>query len=390
MRYALAFLLLTCAPVGSVGLQSTECTQSEWQCFIDQELPAAESDVDRTAAIQGAIDLLPAPGYRLLARPTLRLPYGTWSLDSGVVVDVPVEIDGQGSALLIPSGVTAITVARTASSSAIRHLTIGSTAPDSPHTGLGIEVRAPRAIVEDVLVRDVGNGFYFNGRGDQSANADGMYVAATQTYQVKAVGYRLQGADANGGVFVGNIAWGGTVGLQDDSFLGNAHIGWQFHTTAEEAIVVSSPANFSSFTGTYIEGDCGHALPAGRPSVVGQFPVTWLGGVAPAYQPAGDRIGYGRSRIYFGEEDVNGRVLSVTMPNLVSQAVFGASYTGAHSFQLRWRIQAGLPPVAGFFQNDPLRMPVGWTDEPGDENTARFNAPGAFPQYPHLGGMPLE
>lgn len=385
MRHAPAAalaLVLALALTSDVAIgqePDSSCTDSPWQCYIDEHLPAATNAAERTAAIQGALDRVPQQGYRLLAVPELRVPWGTWPLAEGVHVRDArvVHIDLAGSAILVPPGETAITVHRLAQGTSIRRGVIAGVEATQT-TGTGIRVEAPGIAIEDVIVRELGIGLDFWGVGGTQYNADSMQVRGGSIYQCD-IGIRLKGADAQGGTFLGVVIFGGRVGVQDESFLGNAYVGLQFHTISEHAIrtlntdAPSSPvANYSTWLGTYLEADCGYDLPGGVTETIDSSMaanVSWFGGGVIPHVRVGDRVGLGVSRLGFRESLPDGGYVSVSIPHGANNSAiaigrFNADGQYRESHALRWVDQLhrfGLHPVGPNVPNDGLTMPLGYT-----------------------------
>lgn len=284
------------------------------------------------AEIQALIDAAPdgrigqPPGVLHQAgRPVVWVPYGEHHLDGSIVVDRRLDVRFSGSTLVVPDGVRAIHAAPGAWCGRARDFTVfGGSRNAAQHGTDGVFVEAFGFQVSDALARYVGTGLRAQASVQQGANANGLDVRGFSAWDCD-TGLHLKGGDTNGGSFAAIKINGCRVGLLDESFLGNHFSSVMFHTIAEHAYRCTVPANYSYIAGVYVELDCGSALPGGWLDCIEDQPLqTWVGGnVIPLLKRA-ERVGYGSTRLRFGETAPDGSRIRVRIPDVLVESAMTA------------------------------------------------------------------
>ena len=195
------------------------------------------------------------------------------------------------------------------------------------------------------------------------------------------IGIHLLGGDCNAGTFSGFEINGGRIGILDESFLGNAHIGHHIATTSEEAILITAPANYSTYVGIYIENNCGYSLPADGAKVRTRARVTTVGGGMVPHASFGDRIGLGKSKIRFEDKAPGNETLAVTIPNSAVNSAITVSHSADPEPWYIRRInrynQWGI-----VVSRNNLSRPFGWgtAEHPAHANRPLVEATNSNPQ----------
>lgn len=236
--------------------------------------------VDASAAINAAIQSMSSAGS-IWENGIVVIPQGKYKLESNILLDRNVVLEGIGAGGfygvgLFPSvGVTGILQqvqtnpenGNNPENTTIKNLAI--IGPNGIHswtgpTAHGIDARNSVRI-ENVAV------FNMNGNGlnlvpDNIADLD--YVSKVDIYNCAGDGVYIHGGDANAGLFmhISAVACGGW-GVNDDSFLGNTHIG--HHTNGNYGSYrAGQAANYSLWLGCYSEGGQREANIGGNGSMV--------------------------------------------------------------------------------------------------------------------------
>jgi hypothetical protein len=336
-----------------------------FQRLLEEGLTASGAG-PHTRAIQEVLDLIPTPEARGYSGPrvSLRFPYGSYRLDDpdgdGVALHVRAQclLDLGGSEFVVDNNVTAWKFESPAAWSKLYDGCILPVDRFSKHTGIGVEIISHGIRLSDLIIHQMGVGVVANGRGLEH-NANCQQWRDLMIFQCWDIAVHLLGGDCNAGTFSGFEINGGRIGILDESFLGNAHIGHHIATTSEEAIIITAGANYSTYVGIYIENDCGRTLPAGSPKVKTTTRVTTVGGGMVPHAPFGDRIGLGKSRIRFEDKAPGNHTLAVTIPH----AAIDAAITVTHSADPQeWNIRR-LPTYKqwGFVvDRNTLYRPFGW------------------------------
>jgi len=319
-------------------LRSTD----HFQRLLEEKL-AASGAGPHTAAIQEVLDLIPDATSRGYTGPRipLRFPHGTYRLDDPDGDGVALHVGGQclldlgGSEFVVDNGVTAWQFEPTAAWSKLCNGCIMPVDRFSSHEGVGVKIISHGIRLSDLIIREMGKGVYADGR-TTAQNANCQQWRDLMIFNCWDVGVHLKGGDCNAGTFSGIEINGGRIGILDESFLGNAHIGHHISTTSEEAVLITAVASYSTYVGIYIENNCGYSLPEGEPIVKTLARTTTVGGGMVPHAPIGDRIGLGKSRIRFEDKAPGNETLAVTIPH----AAIDAALTVTHSADTaRWDLR---------------------------------------------------
>lgn len=323
------------------------------------------------AEIQALIDAAPDGriGIHQAGRPVVSVPYGMHVLDGPLVIEKRIDLTFNGGILVVPDGTVALHVKPPAWCARVRDVCVaGQSQVGSQHGAAGIRVEAWGAEVRDVLVRWVGTGVHIPASAQSGSNANGVRLDGVTIFNCDA-GFHIKGGDTNGGWFAGTKIDSCRVGILDESFLGNTFAGTMLHTITEHAYKCTATANYSTIAGTYMELDCGSALPGGvKDTIVDQLGQAWIGGAAVAFAKVADRVGYGSTRLRFGESASDGTRYTVRIPDAVAEAALTAQRMKASGalidgLRLRWNQllkSVGLEAFAPPGGNGSIR-PIGWT-----------------------------
>jgi hypothetical protein len=356
------------------------------QSLLEERLTASGTG-PHTQAIQEILDLVPVPGDRGYSGPRvpLHFPHGSYHLDDPDGDGVALHVRGQcllnlnGSEFIVDNNVTAWKFESSAAWSKLYDGCILPVDRFSPHNGVGIEVISHGIRLSDLFISKMGIGVIANGR-TVGNNANCQQWKDLIIYYCWDIAVHLLGGDCNAGTFTGFEINGGRIGILDESFLGNAHIGHHIATTSEEAIIITAAANYSTYVGIYIENDCGHSLPDDAPMVKTMTRVTTVGGGMVPHALLGDRIGLGKSRIRFEDKAPGNHTLAVTIPH----AAVDSAITVTHSADPQeWFIRrVGFLNQWGIVINrNTLVRPFGWgtADHPTHANLPLVEATEATP-----------
>lgn len=292
-----------------------------WQVQLDATLPAATTPADKTAAIQEALDMIPAqPVLRAMTMPHLRIPYGVHELvpdTEGVCLRIkhPTALYLEGSALVVPPETTGLHARPLAQGSLVANgYIIGEThvpIEAAENAGVGVHAQCAFFRAYDLTVTDLGKGLHLDGADGE--NADFARVSRLVSWR-NAVGMHLSTGDCQGGSFDSCIFYQGGIGILNESFLGNHHAGHAFHTTQAEAVLtVWYPAD--SWNGCFMESDCGVQIGGPDHALVISPYAGGAGGNFLAWMHAGDRIGMGLSSVGFRGSMSDGSSVQVTIPH---------------------------------------------------------------------------
>ncbi|MCA9609572.1 MAG: hypothetical protein KC619_28430 [Myxococcales bacterium] len=274
-----------------------------------------------TAAVQAAIDALPAPVglgtvLELPSNATLRLddPDG-----DGVALTIArrVILEGRGARLNVVDGVTAIRLLSEAAWSSVRDLRVVGAGPET--TTIGIDVRAHGVRLDNLWLHDLGQGVQARTRirgasceedadclegtcREGTCEADRVNVNSQRWSNLLirrcGSGVYMQGGDANGGLLEGLEVLSTPRAIQDASFLGNVYVAPLIESGLEVSIDVSGIASGSTVLGGYIERGSARAQTAGHTLMVGGNAVSYADG-------PGERVGFGSSHLRFRDLDTD-------------------------------------------------------------------------------------
>lgn len=330
--------------------------------------------------IQALLDATPNGkiGIHQAGRPVVSIPYGEHVLDGPIVINRRMDVSFCGGVLIVPDGVRAIEMKSGAWGARVRDVCVfGQSQDGAAHGTDGILVEAYGAEVRDAFIRFVGIGIHIAGSQTKNTNANGFAVSDVSIFNCD-IGLHIKGGDTNAGQFVGVKIDSCRSGILDESFLGNVFVSTMLHTISEHAYKCTVGANYSTFIGTYMELDCGSALPNGiHGTIVDKWRQSWIGGAAVTYCKVADRLGYGSTRLRFGETASDGVRYTVRIPDAAVEAVFTAerrdNVNGGliDGWRARWvsllkqcgfevyKPNAPSTPLTG----DGLTRPLGWTTE---------------------------
>lgn len=326
--------------------------------------------------IQGLVDTASAESHRrdirITRRPQCVVPPGEYLLDQPIVVDAPISLIMDGVSLVLePGAVNGVEFHPGAQWASLRgativgrlHLELAGDPVQAGNTGVGVHIAAHGVHVEDVICREVGTGFFIEGRS-AAINANGWKLTQCEAFAVRK-GLHLIGGDTNGGLADGFVVNGAREeGILDESFLGNTYVGTLLHTTYLEAYKCTVGANYSTFVGSYLELDCGIGLPTGvKESVKSQHNVTFVGGGMVPYADLGSRVGLNASRLIFGDQGPSGHT-QVTIPHAAVDGTLTHTLTHNDGTVERWDLRRVAPLNRWGVVTDAsgVQSPISWQD----------------------------
>ncbi len=223
--------------------------------------PQVEPPPNAPRDLQAWLDAAPELAHPRAIPGPLELPPGEYLVDDtdgdGVALRVnkPIYLRAHGAVIRGPEGVIAFEVGPDAAFSIIEGLTVVGPRRHDESESVGIRVRAGRTVLRDVRVSDFNLGVEYDGTGEYNTNlsgADSLHVWRCR------VGMRLDGADANAGLFTRSAFTANLRAIEDSSFLGNTWIAPSVHPYPRNAnapaILVDSDNSASVWVGAYLEG----------------------------------------------------------------------------------------------------------------------------------------
>ncbi len=215
-----------------------------------------------TEVLQGEIDELDeAVGmgvpYELPTNARLRIDaYDHEDYDNvGLLIDEGVILEGNGSKLLVENDVVGIRLNAGASRSSIADLHVEPQRDGREHEGIGIDVRAHGARLDNLYIRRMGTGIRAHTRADDlpDANVNMQQWSRIVLQRNFHKGMHVQSRDSNAGLFTGIDVRGGG-GIVDESFLGNTYVSPTVQNESEfPSFKATSNAAATTTLGLYVE-----------------------------------------------------------------------------------------------------------------------------------------
>lgn len=312
-----------------VDVTGVTCSEDALQAWADDALA--------TAAQEGRASLATELTFPVNAR--IRL------CQHGLTLTQRVHVRGNGSQLRPLRDVLAVRIETTAAGSVVQDLDIqypqdadptwvpgqGGWRP-YPHTGTGIDVRAGVVRLRDLRIWNAGTGIRLHGGG--GANTSGVSVRDVWIYGCSFRGLDIRGGDSQGGVFTGVFvqacrnANNDAVGIFENSFLGNAHLGGMVEANdigIKTDATAGGAANQSTWVGMYAENSDRVELTSNLSVIVG-------GALASRPVEYGARIGGSSSRLVFNGRDIYGHPVFVEMPASIRTGANAGRWDGI----MRW------------------------------------------------------
>ncbi len=232
---------------------------------------------DSAPAINAAIQTFSAEGGTVYGYGTVIIPQGKYKLLSPILLDRGVVLEGMGPGAyygvgLFPAlGVTAI-LQQAVSGQVVENNTIRNIEIVGPN-GIGTWTGAEAHGIDARFAIRIENVRVFNMTGHginlvPDLIGDLCYVNCVDIYNCGGDGIHISGGDANAGLFMrcSVVACGGW-GINDNSFLGNTHIG--HHTNGNFGpFKAEQAANYSLWLGCYSEGGQADSIIGGNGSIV--------------------------------------------------------------------------------------------------------------------------
>lgn len=268
--------------------------------------------------IQAMLDAAPVqPGVRRTLCTPIVVPPGDYEVTETLRVMRWVDLDMRGVTLWPVAGVDAMRFEVGSEWSKLRG-TLTIVGSVTPHAGIGLDIQAHGIKADDLVIREMGTGLRVWGAAGEGTNANACIVRNALLFGCHDVALHLKGGDCNAGTFDAIEVIGASktrLGVLDESFLGNLMRGIHVSSTREEAVKVTATANYGTWSGNYIENDCGFELPSGAPKIRSRPGTTWVGGNVVVHADMGDRLGMGKSQVRFEGRTPDGETLAVTIPH---------------------------------------------------------------------------
>lgn len=312
-----------------VDTSGQACSEAGLQALIDAHIATAEQE--GRASLATVIDLPDNARIRLCQH--------------GVTLTKRAWLRGNGAQFRPLRDVVALTIAPSAAGTVVEQLDVqypqdadptwtpgqGGWRP-YPHTGVGIDVRAGVTRLRDLRVWNAGTGIRLHGGG--GANTSGVSVRDVWIYGCSFRGLDIRGGDSQGGVFSGVFVQAcrnqanDAVGIFENSFLGNAHLGGMVEANdvgIKTDGASGGAANQSTWVGMYAENSDRVELTSNLSVIVG-------GALASRTVEYGARIGGSSSRLVFSGRDIYGHPVFAEMPASIRTGANAGRWDGL----LRW------------------------------------------------------
>lgn len=364
-----------------------DCSTDGWACTQGGRCVDPTGVESATAAIQADLDELPdsralAVPYTLPANVSLRIDDHDGD-GIGLRVGVPeghhreaVVFDGRGSQLQVAPNIVGVRVEKTASYSKLLNLRIDPVAEqgDTPHEGIGVDVRAHGVRLENLVVARMGTGLRADSEPDDNGDGDALdpheysnqnsqqwrNLAFENCYQNAVY---MHGMDTNAGSIVGVEVRGG-AGIKDDSFLGNTWIGPSATGTTESSVAMTGLAQGSVVAGAQVDD----ASPA--PQALGLSSL-WVGGRgADRVEGHSARIGGQNARLRF--TDPSG--MEVNVPGSINSPLIFQHPTETREWALHFE-DAWKTWMFAYANAGMQGWVYGWTSDLHNEGPAQEKSP---------------
>lgn len=288
--------------------------------------------MQNASIIQAMLDAAPVqPTIRRTNCTPIDVPPGDYEVTDTVRVFRWVDLNMRGVTLWPVAGVDALRFEAGSEWSKLRG-TLTIVGNVTSHDGIGLDIQAHGIRADSIVAREMGTGIRVWGTASNGTNANCVSIRDVMIFGCHNTALHLKGGDCNAGTFdvVEIIGASKTfVGVLDESFLGNLMRAVHVSTTREEAIKVTATANYGTWSGNYIENDCGLDLPAGAPKIRSRPGTTWVGGNVVVHADLGDRLGMGKSQVKFEGRTPDGETLAVTIPHAIDRNYLSLTHSSA-------------------------------------------------------------
>lgn len=302
--------------IAGVDATGAQCSEAQLQGYIDQAVSSALADGRGDMAT--IIDFPPNAQIRFCA--------------SGVTFPRRVHVRGNSSRVRVARDVTAFRVEPAGTNSIVELVDIVYPADADPsrlvtdpwrpypHDGIGIDVSAGVVRLRDLRIFHAGTAIRLWGGG--GANTSGMSVRDVWIYGCSKYGIEVRGGDAQGGSFVGVFvqacrnAAGNAVGILENGFLGNSHVGGMLEANDIAVVTDGSTAgggaaNASTWVGMYVETSDAVHITSNSSTVIGGTLALRPDSISVLH---GSRVGGMMSRLQFSGRDVTGHTMFMEIP----------------------------------------------------------------------------
>lgn len=307
----------------------------------------SDDTFDLAAAIAAA-PVLSGPGY------PIDLPYGqTLAVGTGVVVDRPVILRGNGCTLLTVEGGTALHFKPQAQRSTVEDLRIEGPGKYKPSLGVRVEAHGLRLrnmhITKAQTAVRMHSGKDYPGVNCNMQKWQDWWVTNCE------VGFDINGGDSNAGLFIGVEMQSVDTPFRDSGFLGNTYLCPSSHgakPTQGAAWQFDELAAYHLILGGYLEGTDNLDVQGSNSLVVG-------GNAVKALVPTArtERVGHGYAQLQF--QRAGGARVRLPGAGLERALEFGFSGSTAWWTLMRW-----ATGKMGLARNGAgSRSPYRWNDE---------------------------